>query len=162
VMVWLEVLVACVCAVGIVGTIVPIIPGAALCAAAIVVWAIAAGGYAWWVALAAVAIVVAGAVLKYLIPGRRLKAQGVPGVVLLAGGVLGIVGFFVIPVVGLVIGFVLGVYLAEWWRLKSPAQAWPTTLAAMKAAGVSTLIELASAMLATGLWVAAATTAHLF
>ena len=27
---------------------------------------------------------------------------------------LGIIGFFVIPVVGLVIGFVLGVYLAEW------------------------------------------------
>ena len=30
---------------------------------------------------------------------------------------LGIVGFFVVPVVGLLLGFVLGVYLAELARL---------------------------------------------
>ena len=54
-----------------------------------------------------------GAVVKYVVPGRRLKQVGVPTSTLLLGGVLGVVGFFVIPVVGLLVGFVLGVYLAE-------------------------------------------------
>ena len=51
--------------------------------------------------------------MKYVVPGRRLKENGIPNSTLLLGGVLGVVGFFVIPVVGLLVGFVLGVYLAE-------------------------------------------------
>ena len=47
---------------------------------------------------------------------------------MLAGALLGIVGFFVIPVVGLVIGFVVGVYLAEWYRLRDVARAWRATI----------------------------------
>ena len=46
-------------------------------------------------------------------PMKRMRAADVGTKTLLAGAVLGIIGFFVIPVVGLVIGFVLGVYLAE-------------------------------------------------
>ena len=30
-----------------------------------------------------------------------------------------IIGFFVIPVIGMPIGFVVGVYAAEWYRLRS-------------------------------------------
>ena len=39
---------------------------------------------------------------------------------------LGVVGFFVVPVVGLFLGFVLGVYLAELRRVGAAA-AWPST-----------------------------------
>ena len=42
-----------------------------------------------------------------------MRAADVRTLSLVAGGVLGIIGFFVIPVIGLLIGFVLGVYLAE-------------------------------------------------
>ena len=152
----LNVLVGAACIVGIFGTVIPILPGALLCAAAIIVWAIVEGGHAWLFAGVAVAVVALGMVLKYLIPGKQLKAQGVPAAVMLAGGVLGIVGFFVIPVIGLILGFILGVYLAELYRLRSARLAWPTTLAAMKAAGVSTLIDLASAVFATAIWLAGA------
>nr|WP_284290737.1 DUF456 family protein [Angustibacter aerolatus] len=51
--------------------------------------------------------------VKYVLPGRRLKDAGVPWWTTLAGVALGVVGFFVVPVVGLLLGFVLGVYLAE-------------------------------------------------
>ena len=70
------------------------------------------------------------------------------------GGIAGIVGFFLIPVVGIFVGFIGGIYLAELIRLKSVADAWPTTVAAMKAAGISALIDLASAVFATAVWVA--------
>ncbi len=69
------------------------------------------------------------------------------------GGVLGIVGFFVIPVVGLIVGFVLGVYLSELQRVGRSA-AWPATKHALIAAGLSVLIELAAALLAASAWVA--------
>ena len=124
------------------------------CVSAILVWGIVEGGHAWWFTAIALVIVAVGAVLKYLIPGRHLKAGGVPSWVILIGGIAGIVGFFLIPVVGIFLGFVGGIYLAELIRLKSVADAWPTTVAAMKAAGSSALIDLASAVFATAVWVA--------
>lgn len=141
--------------VGIVGTIVPILPGALLVAGAVVVWAALTGGTtAWLVAVAAVLIIGAGQLLKYLIPGRQLKQTGVPNWVLFVGAVAGIIGFFVIPVIGLVVGFILGVFLAEAGRLRTFRDAWPTTLQAMKSAGWSVLIEFGSSVLAASVWVA--------
>jgi uncharacterized protein len=156
---WGELLVALVCLVGIAGTIVPVLPGAFLVGGAILVWAVVEGSaVSWLLAVAAIGVIALGQVLKYLVPGRRMRESGVPGSVLVVGGLLGVVGFFVIPLVGLVVGFVGGVYLAEWWRLRSASEAWPTTLAAMKAAGLSMLIELASALIATSMWATVAVT----
>jgi ABC-type Fe3+ transport system permease subunit len=64
-----------------------------------------------------------------------------------------VVGFFVIPVVGLFVGFVAGVYLAELRRVGSP-RAWPSTVHSLKAVGWSIVIELVFALLATWTWVA--------
>lgn len=148
-------LVALAIVVGIVGTIVPILPGALLVGGAIVVWAALTGGTtAWLVAAAAVLIIAGGQLLKYLIPGKQLKASGVPNWVLAVGAVVGIVGFFVVPVIGLVLGFILGVFLAEAGRLKTFKDAWPTTVQAMKSAGWSVLIEFGSTVLAAAVWVA--------
>jgi uncharacterized protein len=141
--------------VGLVGIVVPILPGTLLVAAGVLGWAIAAGEpTAWALAAAALAVLALGQVVKYVVPGRGLKAVGVPTRTLLLGGVLGVIGFFVIPVVGLVVGFVAGVYLSEVQRLGSAA-AWPSTKAALRAVGLSILIEAAAALLATALWVTA-------
>ena len=148
----LELLLALVIAVGLVGILVPLLPGSLLVVGAILVWAIQLAEPTGWVVLAiAVALVGTGTVVKYLVPGRQLQRSGVPNRTLLAGGVLGIVGFFVIPIVGLPIGFVLGIYLAEWKRVSS-AQAWPATVAAVKAVGLGMLIELTFSVLATVAW----------
>jgi uncharacterized protein YqgC (DUF456 family) len=52
---------------------------------------------------------------------------------------------FVIPVVGLFVGFILGVFLAEALRAQSFSGAWPSTVEALKATGLSVLIELLTA-----------------
>ena len=156
---WGELLVLTACVVGIVGTILPILPGALLIGGALVVWAVVEGTWlAWGVALAGVAVLALGQVLTYLVPGRRMSAAGIPGRTLLAGGLLGLVGLFVIPVVGLPLGFVLGIYLAERVRLPDHAAAWPSTVEAMKGAGLSMLISLVAAVAATGVWLVAAVT----
>jgi len=91
-------------------------------------------------------------VIKYLLPGKRLKSVGVPNSALLAGGVLGLVGFFVVPVVGLILGFVLGVWLVERIRL-GPGRAWPSTRQALAAAGLAMLIEFTAALGVAVVWV---------
>lgn len=120
-------------------------------------WGIVTGGtWGWGVAIFALALVAAATGLKYVIPAKWMREGGVPGAVLIAGGVGGLIGFFVIPIVGLIVGFIGGVFLAEVVRMKSVTQAWPTTWTAMKAAGLSTLIDLASVLLVTAAWVGVA------
>jgi uncharacterized protein YqgC (DUF456 family) len=149
-----EVLVALAIAVGLVGILVPILPGSILVLAAILVWAWEVGGTTAWAVFGVAAVVlVAGGVVKFLVPNRRLKDAGIPGSTQWIGAAVGIVGFFVIPVIGLFIGFVLGVYLAEHRRLGAQA-AWPSTRHALKAVGLSILIELAAGLVATFAWIA--------
>jgi uncharacterized protein YqgC (DUF456 family) len=149
------VLVGLAIAVGIVGVVVPVLPGALLAWAAILVWAIAVGSATAWgvFAFATVAIGVAQ-VVKYLVPGRRLRDAGVPRRSILTGVVLAVVGFFLIPVVGLFLGFPLGVYLEEHRRLRRAEPAWRSTKAALHAIGLSIAIELAATALAAAAWLA--------
>jgi uncharacterized protein YqgC (DUF456 family) len=147
-----ELLVGLAVLVGLVGILVPVLPGSILILGAVLVWSIDRGDPTAWVVFALVAVMlVVGAVVKYAVPGRRLQATGVPQRTLALGAVLGAVGFFVIPVVGLAIGFVLGVYLAETNRVGRD-QAWPSTKHALKAVGLSVLIELAAGMIAALTW----------
>jgi uncharacterized protein YqgC (DUF456 family) len=134
--------------VGLVGIVVPLLPGLILCWAGVVVWALfgGAGWGRWPVLAAATGLAVAGTVIKYVLPGRNLKRAGVPNLSLFVGGVLGVIGFFVVPIVGLVLGFILGVWLAERLRLRNGRAAWESTKHALKATGLSMLIELAAGL----------------
>lgn len=148
------VLVALAIAVGIVGIVVPILPGTLLVFGAIAVWAFVENDLASWVTLAVVTVLLGAALLiKYLWPVRRMRAAEVRTSSLIVGAVLGIVGFFVIPVLGLVIGFVAGVYLAELANRRDQRQAWTSTMHAVKGVALSVGVELAGALLATMAWV---------
>ena len=141
---------------GIVGVVVPVLPGALLAWAAIVVWALAVGSATAWVVLAVATLLIGGAqVVKVLVPGRRLRDAGVPRRSILAGLLLAVVGFVLIPVVGFFLGFPLGVYLGERHRLGRHASAWRSTREALRAMGLSILIELSATVLAAGAWLGA-------
>lgn len=143
-------------AVGLVGVVVPVLPGSVLVMAAILVWAVVVSSPTGWVVFAVAAVLVGvGGVVKYAVPGRRLKADGVPSRSLLAGAVLAVIGFFVVPVLGLFLGFVLGVYLSELHRVGRDL-AWPTTRSALRAVGASMLIELVAGVLAALTWLGGA------
>jgi len=138
--------------VGLAGIIVPVLPGTVLILAALLLWAVQVGTGAGWVVFAVgTTFLAVGTMVKYVVPGRRMQAAGVPNSTILIGALVGLVGFFVIPVVGLLVGFVLGVYLAEHRRVGAE-RAWPSTKAAIKAVGLGILIELVAALLATATW----------
>jgi uncharacterized protein len=146
-----ELLVGLAILVGLVGIVLPVLPGTLLILVAVVVWATETGGTTAWAVLAvAVVLLATGGVIKFLVPGKQLKAA-VPTSTLGVGAVLAVVGFFVIPVVGVLVGFPLGVYLAERHRVGAES-AWPSTRQALRALGVSILIELAFGSLAASVW----------
>lgn len=142
--------------VGLVGIVVPVLPGLVLIWAAVLVWALERQQPAGWSALVAATVLLGlGMVAKYALPGRRLRDAGVPWWTIAAGTVLGVVGFFVVPVIGVFLGFVLGIYLAEAARLHDMTAAWPATRTALAAVGWSILIELATGLLIACAWLAA-------
>jgi uncharacterized protein len=140
--------------VGVVGVVFPGVPGLILCWAGVLVWAVFGdGGWPKWLIFAAATGVTAlGLTVKWLWPARNLRRIGVPNRSLLAGGVLGLVGFFVVPVVGLIGGFVLGIWLAERARLGDGRPAWTSTVEALKAAGLALLVELSAGLGVAVLW----------
>ncbi len=152
-------LVAVAIAVGVVGILVPLLPGTLLVWAAIAVWAVLERSTESWVVLGVVtALLGTGVAVKYLWPARRMRAADVGGRTLAAGAVLGIVGFFVIPIAGLLVGFVLGVYLAELVQRRDQRRAWASTVHAVKGVALSVGVELVAALLATAVWTVAVLT----
>ena len=147
------VLAAVLIVVGLAGVLIPLLPGPILIWVGIGVWSFERSDAAGWAILvAATAVLAVGLIGKYALPGRRLREAGVPWITLAFGTLLGVIGFFVIPLFGLPIGFVLGIYLAELSRLGSNAAAWPSTRQAVTAVGLSMLIEFGSGLLAAAIW----------
>ncbi|HYT09288.1 MAG TPA: DUF456 domain-containing protein [Mycobacteriales bacterium] len=140
--------------VGLIGVLVPVVPGVLLIWLAGLAWAIAdGGGPARWTVFGLMsALFVLGTVAKYLLPARSAAARGAPATTLLAGALGAVVGFFVIPVIGLLIGGIAGIYLAELARLQDGRRALVSTKAALAGIGIGILIELAAGVLMIGTW----------
>ncbi len=154
---WVVLLYGLAMVVGLLGVILPGIPGLALVAAVTGVWAFdRAEGSAWAVFGVVLVILVLGTIAKYALPHRTLKDAGAPRSTLVLGLVGAVVGFFVIPVVGLLIGGVAGVYIGELRRLHNGADARRSTVATAKAIGIGVLIELGAGLLAVAIWFVAA------
>ncbi|GAA1864290.1 DUF456 family protein [Brevibacterium marinum] len=135
--------------VGCLGIILPVLPGSILIGIGVLVWAIVIGGPMAWIVFAIDAVfVAAGMSASLVLTGRRLKDMEVPNKSVLLGGILGIVGFFVIPVLGLPIGFIAGLYLAEYLRIKEAKEAWDSSWESLKAIGIGVAIEFILALLA--------------
>jgi uncharacterized protein len=140
--------------VGLVGVVLPVLPGTLLILAAGIAWAVlvAESGTGRWVVVGVMAVLfVLGAVAKYALPGRRLSGQ-LPRSTLMSGGLGAVVGFVVLPPLGLLIGGVLGTYLAEVRRVGPGPQARRSTVEVLKAIGLGILAELTAGVLMVATW----------
>lgn len=148
--------------VGIAGIIIPVLPGLGLINAAVLVWALVERSAVGWVALGlCLALWGAAFLLQYLVPGKRLVAAGVPTWVIAVAGVAGVVGFFVVPVLGLPLFFVGAVYALQSLRSRHLGRSLGSTWQAILAVGISQLIELTGGMLCVVVYVVAFTVATL-
>ena len=149
-----ELLVGLVMVLGLVGVVVPVLPGLLLVWAAGVAWAWLDGGgvLRWSVAAVLTVLLVAGTVLRYVLPARSATGAGAPRSTMLLGALGAIVGFFMLPFLGFAIGGVGVVFLAELSRLGTVPAAWRSTGAVLVGVGLGMLVELCAAMLMVGVW----------
>lgn len=132
--------------VGIIGIVIPVIPGLLLTLGGALVWALQTGTTLGWVLFGLCCVwFAAGVAGQFLIPGRRMKREGVGSLTLVLAVLLAIAGFFVIPVVGAVVGFVGGIFAVELSRSRDRSHAWQRTKVALKAVVTSMGIELIAA-----------------
>ena len=152
------VLVGLVIAVGLVGILLPVLPGGLLVFGAIAVWAIIERSAVSWITLnIATALFVAAEVIKYTWPVKRMRAADVRMPILAIGAVCGLIGFFVIPVIGLLIGFVLGVFAAELVLRRDLRRAWVSTVHALRGVALSVGVDFTGALLSAIAWLVAVT-----
>jgi uncharacterized protein len=143
--------------IGLLGVFVPVMPGL------LVVWA-ASVGTTLWVGADAVGWAVAGvltllfglgtAATVYL-PARQGRRGGAPASSLLAALAGAVVGFFVIPVLGFLVGALGAFLVAEQLRLGEWGPAWSSTGALVRAYGIGVLVELVLGLTMIAVWAGA-------
>jgi len=147
-----DVLVAIAIAVGILGVLVPVLPGLLLVAAAVGAWALA--NEARWLLAAVLVITAVAMAIKIAVPARTAR-DAASTAALAVGAAAALVGFFVVPVIGMIVGFLLGVLATEVVRLRDPGAALRATWSTARSVGIAIAVELAAAVAIAGLWVAA-------
>lgn len=151
---WPDGVVLLVMLVGVVGLVLPVLPGLLLMWSAVLVWVLADGGGAIrWLAFGlATALVAVGTLAAAVLSSRRATAAGAPWWVLIPALAGMIIGFFVIPVFGIVLGGLAGIWLAELARVHEARTAWRTTWAVVQGYGVGTAIQLATGIATFLVW----------
>lgn len=142
--------------VGLVGTVVPVLPGLLVVLLATVATLLLQGvsGAAWLVVGALVVLGLTGTAASTLLPARRAAADGAPARSLVIALVGAVVGFFVLPVLGLLIGGTAGLVVAEQRRLGAWSPAWASARRVAGAYGLGVLVELVVGCVMGALWLA--------
>lgn len=152
----LDLLVALFVVIGIIGAIIQIYPGLLITALAIAIWGGMVQG-AWGYSLLTAAILTAVGVSggKYLLTYRHLTRHEIARSTIIVGALCAAIGFYLLPVIGLFIGFPLGVYLDSLRRSHSRQQAWRHTKIAVKGIGWGIILELGATLALASAWVIA-------
>lgn len=146
-------------AVGCIGIIVPVLPGSITVIIGLIIWAVVVREPEGWVALGVgVPLAIAGLSASWVLTGARMRQRQIPNSSLVYGVVAGVIGMFVIPVVGLFLGFAAGLLLSETYRQRDLRMALDSSWVALKAMGLGIAIELGCALLASAVFVICAVT----
>ncbi|MFD8633488.1 MULTISPECIES: DUF456 domain-containing protein [unclassified Streptomyces] len=141
---------------GVVGVMVPGVPGTLLVWAGVMWWSLhERSALAWALLVAATSLLLVVQVVKRQLPPRRLRGVGVTRRMAVFAGAGALLGFVLVPVIGSIPGFVGGAYLCERLRLGTHGEAWASVRTVMRAVGTSVLVELFACLLVVGAWVGA-------
>lgn len=140
--------------IGLCGVVLPVVPGLVLMWAAALFYGFVVGWSSIGVGVMVVLsiLVIAGIVTGILVPQKAAAESGASGMAQLGGLVGAIVGFFVIPVFGVIVGALAGLMIVEYLRNDDWALAWTATKGTAKGFGLSILIDLALGMTMLVLW----------
>ena len=140
---------------GLLGLIIPLLPGLVIIWVAALVYGIVYG-FGWGsgavFALMTVLMLV-GSVIDNFIMGANAKQQGASWVAIAISMVLGIAGSIAFPPFGGLIAALLGLFAYEFYRLKDWRKAFASTKSMAIGCGWATVIRAAMGAVMIGLWV---------
>ncbi|GGI09773.1 DUF456 domain-containing protein [Egicoccus halophilus] len=144
--------------VGLVGVVVPVLPGLLL------VWLAGAGSAllvatdtaGWTIAAILTVLFAIGTGATIWLPARSGRRGGVPMRSLGLAALGAVVGFFVIPVLGFLIGAAAGLLVAEFQRLGDWEPAWRSVGSVVRAYGIGVVVELVVGLTMIAVWGVAA------
>jgi uncharacterized protein YqgC (DUF456 family) len=140
-------------AVAAIGTVYPVLPGSLLAIVTLVAWAWIIGSpEAWTVAVTGSLIAGVGWSASAVLTGRKLKQQQIPRRSITVAVVCAVVGMFLIPVVGLFVGFGAGLLASEYVRRRDFRAALDSSVVTLKATGIGVLVEFGMVCLAASVW----------
>ncbi|MDQ0993748.1 DUF456 domain-containing protein [Streptomyces sp. V3I7] len=153
---WELLLAGLVIVLGLCGVLVPGVPGSWLVWAGILWWALQdRRPLAWAVLVGATVILFVSQVVRWALPPRRLRETAATPEMAVYAGLGAFLGFFLVPVVGAIPGFMAGIYLHERLRLGGHGEALAALRTIMRSGGTSVLTELFTCLLILGAWLGA-------
>lgn len=152
----LDLLVGLFVVIGLIGAIIQIYPGLFITALAIAIWGgIVQGAWGWSLLAAAIVIALVVGVGKYVFTYRHLTRHEIARSTIVIGALCAAIGFYLLPVIGLFVGFPLGIYLDSLRRTHNREQAWRHTKIAVKGIGLGIIVELGATLALATAWVIA-------
>ena len=149
-------LVAVLMAVGLAGVVLPFVPGLPIIWGAALIYGIITDfgriGVTAMIAITLLAMV--GVAASIALPDRAGAAAGASRTTRLFAGLLGLIGFFVVPVVGFPLFACLGVLIAQYRKTDDWEGAVDSTIAVLKGFGVGILAELGAGLAMVLVWIA--------
>ncbi|MFE6281635.1 DUF456 domain-containing protein [Streptomyces sp. NPDC057877] len=141
---------------GLCGVLVPGVPGSWLVWAAVMWWALQdPRAVSWFVLVGATVALLLCQVVRWSLPPRRLRMSRADRRLAAYAGCGALIGFFLVPVLGAIPGYVGGIYLAERLRLGRHGEARAALRTTMRSGGWSVLAELFTCLLIMGAWLGA-------
>lgn len=142
---------------GLAGIIMPVLPGSLL------VWLATAGTLlahradtlAWTLTVVLALLALAGSVATVVLPARTGLAGDAARGSFALGALGALVGFVVLPVLGVVVGFFVGLLVGERVRYGDWPPARAAALRVLRSYGVGVLVDLVAALLMAVVWVIA-------
>jgi hypothetical protein len=151
---WWTLVATVVMLVGLAGTVFPLLPGPLLMWATALVYGLLVGFDPIGVGvMTLITLLVAFSFVTGVVIPKRAAERSGASKLSQAGGLVGaVLGFFAIPVVGLVIGALAGVMLVEYLTKRDSREAWAATRDVAKGFGLSALVDFAIGLVIVAAW----------
>ena len=150
----LVVLVGALMIAGVAGTLLPVLPGLWLIWAAGALFGLVGGfGTVGWVAMTVLtALAVIGTAVAFVVPQRRAAAAEIAWWGQVLAIILSVAGFFLVPVVGAPIGFILGIVIASILATRSLRAALPAAWSSLKSMTIAPGLQLGAGLALFLVW----------
>ena len=138
-----EVFIGLAMAIGLVGTLIPVLPGLVLVWLAGLAWTILDGAdTTHWIIFAIMTLIfIAGLSLSFYIPTKSAKGRSAPKWTFPVASLFAIIGFFIIPIAGLPLGFIFGVFISHLISGREFHRAIREVGSTLKALGLVSLVQ---------------------